>query len=127
MPYKMLDDLSILGRRGDSASFTFEFEDNNISNYDFIFQVKKNITDNDENAIIRKCIKQPQTNSITIELLPEDTLNLTTTGCGYTTYYWGLKAYISDQYAQTLIPRDNTPAPKFSILPAIAEEITEND
>ena len=33
------------------------------------------------------------------------------------------KAYLGDEYAQTLIPRDNTPAPKFSVLPAIVEEL----
>ena len=127
MPFKILDDLSIIGRKGDSASFTFEFEDNDISSYDFIFQVKKDITDTDQNAILRKCIKNPTGNSITIELLPEDTLSVTTVGSGYTTLCWGLKAYISDSYAQTLIPKDNTPAPRFSLLPAIAEEITDDD
>jgi len=127
MPFKILDDLSIIGRRGDSASFTFEFEEEDISNYDFIFQIKKEISDKDENAIIRKCIKNPDTTSITIELSPEETLLFKTAGNGYTTFCWGLKAYIEDAYAQTLIPKDNTPAPKFSVLPAIAEEITDDD
>lgn len=126
MSFKMLDDLSIIGRRGDSASFTFEFEDD-IKDYEFIFQVKKNITDNDEIALIRKTFKDLQENAITVELTPEDTLKLTTQGMGYSTYCWGIKAYLGEDYAQTLIPKDNTPAPKFSVLPAIIEEQTAND
>lgn len=122
MSFKMLEDLTILGRRGDSASFTFEFEDD-ISQYEFVFQIKKDVTDNDEYSLVRKVYSNSQENSITVELTPDDTLELNSLGVGYTTYCWGLKAYLSDKYAQTLIPRDNTPAPKFSVLPAIVEEL----
>ena len=122
MSFKMLKDLTILGRRGDSASFTFEFEDD-ISQYEFVFQIKKDITDSDEHSLVRKTYSALHENSITVELTPDDTLELNSQGVGYTTYCWGLKAYLGDEYAQTLIPRDNTPAPKFSVLPAIVEEL----
>ena len=127
MPFKMLNDLSIFGRRGDSASFTFDFEDENISEYNFVFQIKKNITDDEDSAIIRKVYETPSTNSITVELTRNDTLKLETSGIGYTYYCWGLKAYNGNNFAQTLIPKDNSPAPKLCVLPAIAEDLTDDN
>ena len=127
MPFKMLDDLSVFGRRGDSASFTFEFDKEDISDYSFVFQIKKNISDSEDSVPVRKLITNPSENSFVVELTRGDTLKLETAGLGYTYYCWGLKAYIGDDYAQTLIPKDNAPAPKFCVLPAIAEDLDDDD
>lgn len=120
MPFEMTENLIIKGRKGDTASFTFEFEED-ISHYCLVFQVKKNENDPDEKAIIRKEILNPVNNSVTFELTSEDTNLLTSSNQGYTTYKWGLKINNGINFAQTLIPIENTSAPSMCIYPAIIE------
>ena len=53
MPF-IIDENTLLirGRKGDSASFTFNFN-LDLADYDEHFYVKKNVTDSDEKIVIK--------------------------------------------------------------------------
>ncbi len=82
------DSLLIKGRKGDTASFTFDFEFE-LSNYTVCFYVKKNI--NSPNAVIEKKYAGPSGKSVTVILTSEDTGKLISVTNSYNTYFWGLK------------------------------------
>lgn len=106
------ESLTIKGRKGDSASFTFEFE-NNLSGYILNFVVKKGV--NDSNTIISKSFSNLSTNSIAINLTPEETGKFSVPANTYGTYYWGLKISNGKDFAQTLIPNELENPPLFLV------------
>lgn len=100
MPFTIEDDsLIIRGRRGDTASFTFNFEQD-ISAYTVHFYVKKNISDKD--AVIEKIYTNQGNKTVIVNLNTEDTEKLSALPNSYTTYFWGLKINIGSEFAQTL-------------------------
>ena len=117
MPFT-IDENSLLirGRKGDTASFTFNFNQD-ISAYTVHFYVKKNLNTSD--GIIEKEYANPNTNSVTIELTTEDTEKLTAQANSYTTYYWGLKINNGSDFAQTIIPTEFKSPPMMYIYPEI--------
>lgn len=119
----MNESLTVTGRRGDSASFTIEFEQD-MSRYNVVFQVKKNSNDSDSAAIVRKEVKNPVGKSVTFNLTSDDTLKFKSSNDGYGQYIWGVKVYNGIDFAQTLIPMGNRPAPIFMVFPSIVEGCT---
>lgn len=115
-----LDENSLLikGRRGYTASFTFNLN-RDISAYTVYFYVKKNIWDADSKMIISKEYPNPTTTFITVNLTTEDTEKLSTQSNSYSTYYWGLKISNGNEFAQTLIPQDFKTPPMMYIYPEI--------
>lgn len=106
------ESLTIKGRKGDTASFTFEFE-NNLSGYALDFVIKKGINDNE--PIITKSFSNLSTNSIAINLTSEDTVKFAVPSNTYGTYYWGLKISNGRDFVQTLIPEDLGNPPLFLV------------
>lgn len=117
MPFTIdTESLLIRGRRGDTASFTLNFEQE-ISQYTVSFFVKKNV--GDEEAIIQKNYEKPQGRSLIINLTSEDTKKLFAQPNSYSTYNWGLKIGIGNEFVQTLIPQNFDSAPKMYIYPEV--------
>lgn len=117
MPFTIDEDsLLIKGRKGDSASFTFNFNQN-MSDYTIYFYIQKNI--NSTEAIIEKGYANPASTSITVNLTSEDTEKLTALNNSYNTYYWGLKIIKSSGFAQTIIPQEFKNPPMMYIYPEI--------
>lgn len=106
------DSLTIKGRKGDTASFTFEFE-NNLSGYALDFVIKKGI--NDSEPIITKSFANLSTNSIVVNLTSEDTTKFSVPSNTYGTYYWGLKISNGRDFVQTLIPDNLGNPPLFLV------------
>lgn len=119
MPFT-IDENSLLikGRKGDTASFTFNFSQD-ISQYDVHFFVKKNI--NDTLALIEKTYEKPSTRSVTVNLTTQDTKNLNAKSGSYNIYYWGLKINKGTEFAQTLIPQEFNNPPVMYVYPEIGE------
>ena len=117
MPFT-IDENSLLirGRRGDTASFTFNFVQD-ISSYTIHFYVKKSLNTSD--VEIEKKYENPTTKSITIELSTEDTEKLSSVANAYKTYYWGLKINKGTEFAQTIIPQEFENPPMMYIYPEI--------
>lgn len=105
------ESLTIKGRKGDTASFTFEFE-NDLTNYTLDFEVKKSF---DGEAIITKSFNSPTNNSIVVNLTSEDTEKFSVPANSYGTYYWGLKISSGIDFAQTLIPESLGTPPLFLV------------
>lgn len=104
MPFTIDEDtLLIRGRKGDTASFVFDFKQN-ISDYTVRFYIKKNI--NSANAIIEKEYVNPTGTSVTVNLSTEDTAKLNALANSYNIYYWGLKINNGTNFAQTIIPQE---------------------
>lgn len=119
MPFTIDEDsLLIRGRKGDTASFTFDFKQD-MSAYNVHFYVKKNINDTD--TVISKEYANPTTAAITIELTTDDTNQLTSIANSYNTYYWGLKINTGKDFAQTIIPQEFKSPPMMYIYPTIGE------
>ncbi len=117
MPFTIdADSLLIKGRKGDTASFTFDFNQD-ISAYTVHFYVKKNISD--ATPIIKKEYVNPQTTAITVNLNSEDTQKLRPQINSYSTYYWGLKVSNGINFAQTIIPQEFKNPPMIYIYPEI--------
>jgi hypothetical protein len=117
MPFTIDEDsLLIKGRKGDTASFTFEFN-RNMSNYTVHFYVKKNI--NDSSSVIEKTYANPTTTAVTVALTTADTELLSATANSYNTYYWGLKINTGTNFAQTVIPQEFNNPPMMFIYPEI--------
>lgn len=117
MPFTIDEDsLLIRGRKGDTASFTFEF-DYNLSDYTVYFYVKKNLSSSDE--VITKTYSNISGQSIEVNLTIEDTEKLTSVAGSYSTYYWGLKITKGKDYAETVIPQDFKNPPMMYIYPEI--------
>lgn len=117
MPFTIdQDTLVIKGRKGDTASFTFNFEQN-ISAYTVHFYIKKNI--NDSTPIIEKEYATPQSTSVVVNLTTDDTNKLTAQANSYTQYYWGLKINNGKDFAQTIIPQEFDNPPFMYIYPEI--------
>ena len=85
MPFT-IDENSLLirGRRGDTASFTFDFKQD-ISAYMVSFYVKKNM--NSPETIIEKEYKNPSSTCVTVNLTTSDTEKLNALTNSYNTYY----------------------------------------
>jgi len=108
--------LMIKGRKGDTASFVFNFGQD-ISAYTVDFYIKKNI--GDKVAVIDKTYTNQTTKSVVVDLTSEDTNKLLAQANSYSTYYWGLKIAIGTEFAQTLIPQEFKNPPMMNIYPAI--------
>lgn len=115
-----LDENSLLikGRKGDTASFTFNLNQD-ISNYTVHFYVKKNIGDADSKMIISKEYPNPTATFVTVNLTTEDTEKLSVQANSYSIYYWGLKISNGKDFAQTLIPQEFKNPPMMYIYPEI--------
>lgn len=119
MPFTIDEEsLLIKGRKGDSASFTFNFNQD-ISDYTVNFYVKRNM--NAADTVIEKKYVNPLTTSVTVNLTTEDTEKLTAQADSYTTYCWGLKITNGIDFAQTIIPRDIQDPPIMCIYPEIGD------
>lgn len=110
--------LLIKGRKGDSASFTFNFNQD-ISTYTVSFYIKNNPMA--ATALIEKNYANPITNSVTVDLTPAETDTLTSKANSYGTYYWGLKISNGVDFAQTVIPSGFVDPPKMYIYPEIGD------
>lgn len=119
MPFT-IDESSLLikGRKGDTASFTFDFN-SDISDYTVHFYVKKNV--NDLTPVISKEYANPETSAVTVNLTTDDTGKFIAQANSYTTYYWGLKINNGKDFAQTIIPQEFRNPPMMYIYPAIGE------
>lgn len=117
MPFT-IDENSLLikGRKGDTASFTFNFNQS-ISDYSIHFYVKKNVNTNE--VVIEKKYENPVSSSITVNLTTEDTKKLSALNNSYNTYYWGLKIANGNEFAQTIIPQEFKSPPLMYIYPEI--------
>lgn len=119
MPFTIDEELLLIkGRRGDSASFTFNFN-RDISGYTVHFYVKKNVGDDD--AIITKEYINPTTHAVTVDLSATDTEKLSAQINSYSTYYWGLKINCGNDFVQTIIPQDFKSPPMMQVYPMIGE------
>lgn len=117
MPFTIDEEsLLIKGRKGDSASFTFNFN-KDVSAYSVYFYVKKNMNSSD--TIIEKEYKNPSSPCVTVNLSTEDTEKLTALNNSYNTYYWGLKIANGTEFAQTIIPQEFKNPPMMYIYPEI--------
>lgn len=117
MPFTIdKDSLLIRGRKGDTASFIFDFNQN-ISAYTVHFYIKKNV--NSKDTIIEKTYVNPVETSVTINLTAEDTEKLTSQANSYNIYYWGLKINSGNDFAQTIIPQQFKNPPMMYIYPEI--------
>lgn len=119
MPFT-LDEESLLikGRRGDTASFTFDFNQD-ISNYTVHFYVQRNI--GDTKALISKEYKNPTSQAITVELNSSETANLAAKINSYSIYYWGIKISLGNNFVQTIVPRDFENPPMIHVYPMLGE------
>lgn len=114
------ESLTIKGRRGDSAMFTFELDTTmNLTGACLHFYVKRNINDSDDKVIIKKEYNDLSTKAISIILTSEDTSKLLVQNNSYAEYYWGLKIHNGIEFAQTLIPSEFKSAPKLIVYPEI--------
>lgn len=117
MPFTIDEDsLLIRGRKGDTASFTFDFEFN-LSDYTIYFYVKKSINSSD--TVIEKEYANLIGTSVTIDLTSEDTEKLNSIANSYSTYYWGLKISNGTNYVETVIPQEFKNPPMMYIYPEI--------
>lgn len=117
MPFTIDEEsLLIKGRKGDTASFTFNFS-RDISSYTIHFYIKKNVNSSD--VVVQKIYTNPGVNSVTVDLTTDDTSKLTSQANSYTTYYWGLKISDGNYFAQTLIPQEFKNPPMMYIYPEI--------
>lgn len=117
MPFTIDEDsLLIRGRKGDSASFTFDFE-HDISDYTVHFYMKKI---DSANAIIEKIYENPTGKAVTVILDSADTQKLVSPPGAYGIYYWGLKLVDAENfYAETIIPAGFKNPPMAYIYPEI--------
>lgn len=117
MPFTINEDsLLIKGRRGDTAAFTFNFEED-ISKYTVNFYIKKNI--NDKETVIEKEFKNPSNSCLTVNLSTDDTNKLCSQADTYNTYFWGLRISSGTDFAQTIIPQEFKNPPMMYIYPSI--------
>lgn len=117
MPFTIDEEsLLIRGRRGDTATFNFNFNQD-ISAYSVYFYVKKNL--NVTEAVIEKEYEKPLTGSVTIHLTEDDTKKFISQPNSYTTYYWGLKIKNGTDFVQTIIPKEFKNPPMMYIYPEI--------
>lgn len=116
MPFTIdKESLRIQGRKGDSGSINFDFNQD-ISDYMVHFYVQKNI--DSSSTIIEKTYANPQESVITVKLTSEDTEKLSAS-LNYTTYYWGLKITKGTDFSKTLFPEDFKNPPEMLIYPKI--------
>lgn len=117
MPFTIDEEsLLIRGRKGDTASFTFEF-DYDLSGYTVHFYIKKNLNSSDE-IIIKEYTNLTGT-SVDVDLTIEDTEKLTSLANSYSTYYWGMKISKGTDYVETVIPQEFKNPPMMYIYPEI--------
>lgn len=117
MPFTIdKDTLLIKGRKGDTAAFTFDFNQD-ISPYTVHFYVKKKVSDS--TPIIVKEFVNPSDTFVTVNLTTEDTEKLAALPNSYNTYYWGLKLNNGIEFAQTIIPEGLKNPPMMYIYPEL--------
>lgn len=117
MPFT-IDENSLLirGRKGDTASFTFNFNQD-ISAYTVSFYVKKSLSSSE--LLIEKQYEHPTTSVVTVNLTTADTSKFSAQPNSYTTYYWGVKLTNGEEFAQTIIPQEFKSPPMVYIYPEI--------
>lgn len=116
MPFKIeKDSLLIKGRKGDTASLSFDFNQD-ISDYTIHFYISKKVDFSD--VIIEKTYAYPAEKIITVKLTTEDTEKLSSS-INYGTYYWGLKITKGTDFAKTLIPQEFENPPMMYVYPKI--------
>jgi len=116
MPFTIDEDnLLIKGRKGDTASFRFDFEED-ISAYTVTFGIVSEIG---SDPIIEKTFENPTTQYVDVELSTTDTELLDADGDSPGIYYWYLKRVTDTTFAETIIPEDFKPAPQFRVYPEI--------
>lgn len=108
--------LMISGYKGDTASFTFQFNED-ISNSTVCFIVKKNVNDLEEKAVLKKEFISPTAQAIQLKLTESDTLKLGTPNSSFKDYYWSLKIKANNDFVQTLIPNAYEASPIFRVYP----------
>ena len=117
MPFTIDEEtLLIKGRKGDTASFTFNFNQD-ISNYTVSFYIKKTL--NAVTPVIEKSYANPNSTAVTVNLTIADTENLSSVPNSYSTYYWGIKLSRGEDFAQTIIPQGFNNPPQMYIHPEI--------
>lgn len=117
MPFTIDEEsLLIRGRKGDTASFTFNFNQD-MKEFTVSFYVKKNMNSTD--CIIEKNFTNIPTTSVIVNLTKTDTSKFSAQANSYTAYYWGLKITKGDTFAQTLIPQEFKTPPMMYIYPEI--------
>lgn len=110
------DSLLIKGRKGDTASFSFDFEFD-LTDYTVHFYIKKNL--NSSETVIEKKYANNSGTSVTVNLTNKDTEKLISVANFYSTYYWGLKISKGIDYVETVIPREFENPPMMYIYPEI--------
>lgn len=117
MPFTINEDsLLIRGRKGDSATFTFDFNQD-MSDYKIDFFIKKNI--DSKETIIKKEYANPVEQVVSVTLTSEDTSKLSANGNTYQVFYWGLRVSKGTDYVQTIIPTEFNNPPMMYIYPEI--------
>lgn len=117
MTFELNDEtLMISGYKGDSASFTFQFNED-ISNSTICFYIKKNINDSEDKAVLTKEFVNPTNKIVDLKLASSDTSKLGTLNASFRDYYWSLKIKTGDEFVQTLIPNDYATTPIFRVYP----------
>ena len=108
--------LMISGYKGDTASFTLQFnQDISLSNVYFF--VKKNVNDPEEKAVLKKEFFTPANNLVNLKLTENDTKKLGGSNSSFNDYFWGLKIKIGDDFVQTIIPNTFGANPVFRVYP----------
>lgn len=117
MPFTIDEDnLLIKGRKGDTGSFTFNFNQD-MSAYTVTFGIVEDV--GDTTAIIEKEFVNPSEQSVTVNLLTTDTELLNADGDSPKVYYWYLKISAGSSYAETLIPQAFDSAPQLHVYPEV--------
>lgn len=113
-----LDDKTFMisGYKGDTASFTFQFNED-ISKSKIYFFIKKNINDSEDKVVLKKEFAYPPKNLIDLKLTEEDTKKLGTVNSSFRDYYWSLKIKSDNGFVQTLIPNNYNITPIFRVYP----------
>lgn len=108
MPF-ILDEKTMIisGRRGDTASFNFDFNQD-MSGYTVSFYVKQL---NSQDIIIEKNYTNIVDSSVLVNLTTADTQKLVSQTNSYIPYSWGLKISKGIDFAQTVIPQENENPP----------------
>lgn len=117
MPFTIDEEsLLIKGRKGDTATFNFDFNQD-MSDYTIHFYVKKNI--NSTELVIDKKCEKPVDPLVVIKLTADDTGKLSANGVNYNTYYWGVRISKGTDFVQTIIPQEFGNPPMMYIYPEI--------
>lgn len=124
MPFTINQDtLLINGRKGDTASFSFNFG-KDISMYTVNFFIKKNMYD--KVPIVSVSVAGSVSGTATVNLTSTNTDKLIISkNEDFGSYYWGLRledaATNGVDFSQTLIPKDISNPPELYVYPEIGD------